>query len=259
LTIKVEKYPDIHSAVIYLNRPERLNAISSQLAKDLLDIFDVLERDTNVWALAIRGTGDKAFCVGADLKERKDMDISAMKEQRNIFVKLFKRMTFFPKPLIAVVNGFAMGGGFEIALCCDFILACKTSVFVLPEVGLGIIPAGGGTQNLARLVGKNRAKEIIFTTKKIGAEEAFELGIVSSIFELSEIDKVIKQKLGEITQNAPLAQQQAKRSINYGTEMDLDSGFTFEAECYNVLLTTDDRNEGLRAFNEKRPPHYRGC
>lgn len=256
--IEIEYLPDIHGAIIYLNRPETYNAISTNLAQELLDAFGQLENDRNVWAVGITGRGEKAFCSGADLKERKTMDLIAMKEQRSLFVKMFERTTFFPKPLVAFVNGLALGGGFELALCCDYIIATENAVFGLTEVALGIIPAGGGTQNLARLVGKNRAKQLIYTAKRLSAVQCKEMGILDTVCSLPELDQVIKKNIEEITKNAPLAVQQVKKSVNYGVEIDLHAGLTLEAECYNVLLNTHDRNEGLQAFNEKRPPKYEG-
>lgn len=256
--IEIEYLSDIHGAIIYLNRPERYNAISTQLAQELIGAFNQLEDNPDVWAVGITGRGEKAFCSGADLKERKTMDLNAMKAQRSLFVKMFQSTTFFPKPLVAFVNGLALGGGFELALCCDYIIASENAVFGLTEVSLGIIPAGGGTQNLARLVGKNRAKQLIYTAKRLSAVECKDLGIVDSVCSLAELVQVMKTNIQEITKNAPLALQQAKKSINYGVEIDLHAGFTLEADCYNVLLTTNDRNEGLQAFNEKRPPKYQG-
>lgn len=256
--VEIKLLPDIHGAIIFLDRPESYNAISTQLAIELLDAFDQLESNPDVWAVALTGKGEKAFCTGADLKERKSMDLKAMKMQRSLFVKMFNRATFFPKPLIAAVNGFAFGGGFELALCCDYIVASENAVLALSEVTLGIIPAGGGTQNLVRLVGKNRAKELIFTARRLTPTECKELNILDTICSFADLEKTYIEKISAITKNAPLAVQQAKRAINYGVEIDLNSAFTLEAECYNVLLTTQDRNEGLLAFNEKRPPVYKG-
>jgi len=258
-TLEIKMLPEVHGAVIYLNRPDTFNSISTELANELVGVLDQLEGDSNVWAVGITGKGEKAFCTGADLKERKTMDLNAMKKQRALFVKLFAKMTFFPKPLIAFVNGYAFGGGFELSLCCDYIIASENAVLALSEVTLGIIPAGGGTQNLSRLIGKAKAKELIYTAQRLNASAAKELGIVSYIYSLPELEQAMTKHIGEVTKNAPLALQQAKRSINYGVEIDLNTGLMLEAECYNVLLTTHDRNEGLMAFNEKRPAVFKGC
>jgi len=257
-TIEVKRILDIHSAVIYLDRPDRMNSISTELATELLQALNELEDDPEIWCVALTGRGDKAFCTGADLKERKDMDHMAMKKQRALFVKLFERTSFFPKPLVAFVNGFAFAGGFELALGCDYIIASDNATFALTEVSLGIIPAGGGTQNLSRLIGKSKAKEIILTAKRFDVQEAQALGAVNRVCAAADLEQEMLKELKAITKNAPLALQQAKRSINYGIDQDLHTGLTLEAECYNVLLKTEDRDEGLRAFNEKRPPVYRG-
>ncbi len=255
-TIQVEKHG--HTAWITLNRPEAMNAISTQLARELLAALAMVEEDGEVWAAAITGAGERAFCAGADLRERKDMSREQMVRQRALFVKMFTAISFFPKPLVAAVNGYALAGGFEIALGCDLVIASERAVFGLTEVGLGIIPAGGGTQNLPRIIGKARAKELIFTARRLTAQEALEWGLVSRVVPADQLTAVTGQLLADMVQNAPIALQQAKRAINYGLEMDLHSGIALEAECYNVCLTTEDRDEGLRAFNEKRRPQYKG-
>ncbi|KKM10028.1 enoyl-CoA hydratase [Clostridiales bacterium PH28_bin88] len=257
-TIKVQVEPEDHLAVVTFNRPEAMNAISTQLARDVLSVLEYLENHDEIFAVVWTGAGDKAFCAGADLRERKDMTRDQMKKQRALFVKMFTAVSFFPKPLVAAVNGYAMGGGFEFALGCDFIVASDKAVFGLTEVGLGIIPAGGGTQLLPRAIGKQKAKELIFTARRLSAAEAAEWGIVNYVVPGGELMAKARALLGEITKNAPIALQQAKRAIDFGVEVDLKSGFTLEAECYNVCLTTEDRDEGLRAFNEKRKPVYKG-
>ncbi|GAW93936.1 enoyl-CoA hydratase-related protein [Calderihabitans maritimus] len=256
-TIEVAR--EDHVAIVSFNRPEALNALSTQMAKDLINVLGYLEEKKDVWAAVLTGGKSRAFCVGADLKERKNMDTEQMKRQRALFVKAFKTVMNFPKPLIAAVHGYALGGGFEFALGCDFIIADETAVFGLPEVTLAIIPGGGGTQNLPRIIGKHRAKELIFTGRRISAPEAAAWGIVNRVVPEGELEKTYRELMKEITQNGPIALQQAKRAINFGVEVELDTGMAFEAECYNVCLTTEDRNEGLRAFNEKRKPVYKGC
>lgn len=246
-------------AVITLNRPESLNALNTQMARELIAVFGELAEDPGVWAAALTGSGERAFCVGADMKERQGMNKHEMIKQRALFVKAFRAAAEFPKPLIAVVNGFAMGGGFEFALCCDIILAATESYFALPEVGLGIIPGGGGTQNLPRLIGKSKAKELIFTGRRISGETAREWGIVSRVAPREKLMGLAGELLQEITENAPLALQQAKLSISLGTETALATGLALEAEAYNRCLYSEDRDEGLKAFKEKRKPDYRGC
>jgi enoyl-CoA hydratase len=244
-------------AVISFNRPEAMNALSTQMAREILAALEEMEEDDGVFAAVLTAEGDRAFCVGADLKERKTMSKEEMKKQRALFVRTFSAVAMFPKPLVAAVNGYALGGGCEFALGCDFIIAAENAVFGLPEVGLAIIPGGGGTQLLPRVIGRNRAKELIFTGRRIPAAEALRLGLVNHVVPREELMKKTMEIMEEIVQNGPVALRQAKRAINLGLEVDLATAFALEAECYNVCLATEDRDEGLRAFNEKRKPVYK--
>ncbi|MFZ5652212.1 MAG: enoyl-CoA hydratase-related protein [Bacillota bacterium] len=247
-----------HIAVVAFNRPDAMNALSTQTAKDLLAALEELELDRDVFAAVLTAEGDKAFCVGADLKERKTMSRDEMKRQRALFVKTFTAVAQFPKPLVAAVNGFALGGGCEFALCCDFIIASEKAAFGLPEVGLAIIPGGGGTQLMPRVIGRNKAKELIFTGRRISARDALDIGLVNHVAPHEKLMEKTMEIMQEITKNGPIALQQAKRSINLGVELDLNTALALEAECYNVCLATEDRDEGLKAFNEKRKPVYKG-
>lgn len=244
-------------AILAFNRPEAMNALSTQTAKDLIAVLEQLEVDDGVFAAVLTAEGDKAFCVGADLKERKIMTKDEMKKQRALFVKAFTAVAEFPKPLVAAVNGFALGGGTEFALCCDFIIASENAAFGLPEVGLAIIPGGGGTQLLPRVIGRNKAKELIFTGRRLKAREAYELGLVNHVVPHESLLEKTMEIMREIARNGPIALQQAKRSINLGVELELKTALSLEAECYNTCLYTEDRDEGLKAFNEKRKPVYR--
>jgi enoyl-CoA hydratase len=244
-------------AVLSFNRPEAMNALSTQMAREILAALEEMEEDDGVFAAVLTAEGDRAFCVGADLKERKTMSKEEMKKQRALFVRTFSAVAMFPKPLVAAVNGYALGGGCEFALGCDFIIAAENAVFGLPEVGLAIIPGGGGTQLLPRVIGRNRAKELIFTGRRIPAAEALRLGLVNYVVPREELMKKTMEIMEEIIQNGPVALRQAKRAINLGLEVDLATAFALEAECYNVCLATEDRDEGLRAFNEKRKPVYK--
>jgi enoyl-CoA hydratase/carnithine racemase len=247
-----------HYAVVTLNRPDALNALSTQMAHEMIDVMEQLSVDIDVWAVILTGSGDRAFCVGADLKERKGMTKDEMIRQRALFVRAFEAVLRFPKPIVAAINGFAMGGGFEFALCCDMIVAANEAFLGLPEVGLGIIPGGGGTQNLPRIIGKNKAKELIYTGRKISGETALAWGIANKTAPRSELMAAAEDLVREMTKNAPLSLQQAKRCIEHGMEMDLISALALEAEAYNRCLYSEDRDEGLLAFNEKRKPEYRG-
>jgi enoyl-CoA hydratase/carnithine racemase len=247
-----------HIAIMAFNRPQAMNALSTQTAREILAALEEMEQDDEVFAAVFTAEGDRAFCVGADLKERKTMTREEMKKQRALFVRAFTAVAEFPKPLVAAVNGFALGGGCEFALGCDFIIASENASFGLPEVGLAIIPGGGGTQLLPRVIGRNRAKELIFTGRRISAREAFELGLVNHVVPADQLMEKTMDIMREITKNGPIALQQAKRAINLGVELELHTALALEAECYNVCLTTEDRDEGLRAFNEKRKPVYKG-
>lgn len=254
-TIKLQRGP---VAVVSFNRPQFMNALSTQMAADLLAVLEELALDDAVFAAVLTAEGDKAFCVGADLKERKNMSHLEMKKQRALFVRAFTAVAMFSKPLVAAVNGYALGGGTEFALGCDFIIAAENAVFGLPEVGLAIIPGGGGTQLLPRIIGRNKAKELIFTGRRITAAGALELGLVNYVVPAADLMEKTMAVMREISKNGPVALQQAKRAINLGVELDLHTALALEAECYNVCLATEDRDEGLKAFNEKRKPVYRG-
>ncbi len=245
-------------AIMAFNRPQAMNALSTQTAREILAALEEMEQDNEVFAAVFTAEGDRAFCVGADLKERKTMTREEMKKQRALFVKTFTAVAEFPKPLVAAVNGYALGGGCEFALCCDFIIAAERATFGLPEVGLAIIPGGGGTQLLPRVIGRNRAKELIFTGRRISAREAYDIGLVNHVVPDDQLMEKTMEIMREITKNGPIALQQAKRAINLGVELELHTALALEAECYNVCLATEDRDEGLRAFNEKRKPVYRG-
>lgn len=249
---------DGHIAVMAFNRPRAMNAISTQTAREILAALEELEQDDKVFAAVLTAEGDRAFCVGADLKERKTMTREEMKKQRALLVKTFTALAEFSKPIIAAVNGFALGGGCEFALCCDFIIASEQATFGLPEVGLAIIPGGGGTQLMPRIIGRNKAKELIFTGRHISAKDAYEIGMVNHIAPADKLMGKTMEIMQEITGNGPVALRQAKRSINLGFELELHTALALEAECYKVCLTTEDRDEGLLAFNEKRKPVYKG-
>lgn len=245
-------------AVISFNRPQAMNAISTGTAREILVALEETEHDDEVFAAVLTAEGDRAFCVGADLKERKTMTRDEMKKQRALFVRASTAVAEFPKPIVAAVNGFALGGGCEFALCCDFIIAAERAAFGLPEVGLAIIPGCGGTQLMPRVIGRNRAKELIFTGRRISAREAYELGLVNHVVPDDQLMEKTMEIMREITKNGPVALRQAKRAINLGLELELHTALALEAECYNTCLATEDRDEGLRAFNEKRKPVYRG-
>jgi len=243
---------------ISLNRPQVMNALNRKLLEELKTVIEKLEQDTSVIAVLLTAEGTRAFCTGADLKERSELSVEQVKSVRALLVSCFNKIANFPKPIIAAVNGMALGGGFELSMCCDFILASDKAVFGLPEVGLAIIPGGGGTVFLPRIISPNKAKELIYTGKRITAPEAYELGIVNHVFTVEEFSQKCREIMNEIANKGPVALQQAKRSVNYGTALDINTAFVLEAESYNTCLYSEDRNEGLKAFIEKRKPKYVG-
>ncbi len=254
-TLVLEK--NEHFCWIKLNRPGAMNALNTQMAKDLVAALQEVASDHEVWVAGLTSTSDKSFGVGADLKERKNMSAEEMLVQRALFARIPALLRALPQPGIAGVKGFALGGGFEMALLADLIIAGDNAQFGLPEVRVGLIPGNGGTQTLPRLIGKLQAKELIFTGKRLNAQEALSLGIVNRVVPLAEVEKEILKLAEEICANSPVAVRQAKRAIDIGIEADLSTGLQLEIEAYNVNLVMEDRQEGIRAFNEKRPPKWK--
>ena len=251
--------PGAHVLTVRINRPEVRNAISTQVGLDILDVFSRLVADTADYRCVIlTGTGDKAFCAGGDLKERHGMTNEQWLKQHAIFERMTLSVLDCPIPAIAAVNGAAIGGGFELALTCDFIYASTTARFGLTEVTLGIMPGAGGTQMLPRAAGSSRAKELIFTGKPFSAADALAFGVVN---KLCAPEKLMEETLATaqaIADNAPVSIRQAKRSMHFGMQMDLRSALFFEVDAYNKMVSTEDRLEGVRAFNEKRKPNFKG-
>ena len=257
-TLALERVGE-HVLIVTLNRPEVLNAINTRMGEETLDLWARLSADpSEVRCVVLTGAGERAFCAGGDLKERDGMTDEAWRAQHEIFERSFIALMECTVPVIAAVNGHAYGGGLETALCCDFIYAARGARFALSEVRLGIMPGGGGTQNLARAAGERRAKELILSARAFSAEEAHEWGIVNRVCEPVELRSEAIAAAGSIAENAPLSVRQAKKSIHYGLQTDLLTGYRFEIEAYNRLVTTEDRHEGVRAFNEKRKPAFRG-
>ena len=255
-TLLVEERGE-HLLLVTLNRPQVLNALNTQMGKDKLDLWTKLAAEPgNVRCVVLTGAGERAFCSGGDLKERDGMTDTAWRAQHEIFERAFMALMDLPLPVIAAVNGHAFGGGLEIALCCDFIYAARSARLALSETRLGLMPGGCGTQNLPRAAGERRAKELILTAQAFEAQQGYDWGVVNRV-----CDKVVDDALATaraIAENGPLAVRQAKKSIHYGLQMDLATGYRFEIEAYNQLVGTDDRREGVRAFNEKRKPRFRG-
>ncbi|MGB3069446.1 MAG: enoyl-CoA hydratase-related protein [Ottowia sp.] len=247
-----------HVLRVTLNRPEALNAISTQVGRDLFDLWTRLTVDPGqIRCVVLTGAGDRAFCAGGDLKERNGMSSEDWRMQHELFERGFMALVECPVPVIAAVNGHAYGGGCETVLGCDFVYAAKTAKFALSETRLGIMPGGGGTQTLARAVGERRAKELIFSARPFSADEAERWGLVNRVLDdIPSLMAAALETAKTIAGNAPLSVKQAKKSIHYGLQTDLMTGYRFEIEAYNRLVVTEDRLEGVRAFNEKRAPVF---
>jgi enoyl-CoA hydratase/carnithine racemase len=245
-----------HLAHLILNRPEVLNAINNELAEDLMTACSQLDDD--VWVIIFRGSGERAFSAGADLKARREMTPEQWSGQRALFREMFQKLRQIQQPMIAAVHGYALGGGTELAMLADMIVASEDAVFGLTEVSLGIIPGGGGTQNLPRLIGRNRAKELIFSARRIPAAEAMQLGLVNRVVPRAELLPSAIALAEEIMRNSPFAVRQAKWAIDQGVDLPLLEGFAKEHEAYLRAIASEDRHEGIAAFNEKRKPNFTG-
>ena len=245
--------------VVRLNRPERRNAISTQMGRDLVTVFTGLAAEPEPWrCVVLTGEGDKAFCAGVDLKERKGMTDDAWNRQHALFERMMLALLDCPLPIIAAVNGAAYAGGCEFVLLCDFAYAVPEARFALTEVTIGIMPGGGGTQTLPRRIGAARAAEVILTGLPFTAAEARDWGLVNRLCAPGTLMDEALATATRIAANAPLSIRQAKRAMTLGARMDLRSGMFFEIDAYNQLVGTEDRREGILAFNEKRAPRFVG-
>ncbi len=244
--------------VLSLNRPQVMNSLNVPLLHALKEQVESVRFKTSTRVIIITGAGDKAFCAGADLKERATLTPNQVKEFIFTIRNLFTAIEFLNKPVIAAVNGIALGGGTELALASDIRVASKNATMGLTETRLAIIPGAGGTQRLPRLVGKGKAKELIFTGRRVDAPEALDIGLVNKICEQDHLLDECHKMAAMICETGPIAIEQAKYAINYGLETDLHSGLAIESNAYWVCIPTDDRLEGLAAFKEKRKPQYKG-
>jgi enoyl-CoA hydratase/carnithine racemase len=245
--------------LVTLNRPEVGNAMNTLMGTELLDLWDGINADPARYrCVVLTGAGERIFCAGGDLKERNGMTDAQWQAQHLIFERGIRALLACPVPVIAAVNGAAYAGGCEISLCCDFIYASETARFALTEVTLGIMPGAGGTQNLPRAAGARRAKEILLTGKPFTAQEGVEWGVVNRVCPPDALIAHALDTARVIAGNAPLSTRQIKQSVNHGLNMDLASAMMFEIEAYNRLVPTEDRREGVLAFNEKRRPNFQG-
>jgi enoyl-CoA hydratase/carnithine racemase len=245
-------------AILTLNRPKVMNSFNFALLRALKEQIENMRYRMDIRVIIITGAGDKAFCAGADLKERVTMDPLQVKEFIYTIRNLFTSIEFLNKPVITAINGIALGGGTELALASDIRIAAENASMGLTETRLAIIPGAGGTQRLPRLVGKGKAKELIFTGRRVDAEEALEMGLVNQICENNGLLDECRKMAAMICETGPVAIEQAKYAINYGVETDIQTGLAIESNAYWVCIPTDDRLEGLAAFREKRKPVYKG-
>ena len=255
-TLIIEKQDRI--AWVTLNRPEKLNALNSELLKELDCTFAGLEQDPEVGVVILTGAGEKAFVAGADIAELRDLDAAGARIQALRGQAVFQRIEDMPKPVLAVVNGFALGGGCELALACHVRIASETARFGLPEVSLGIIPGYGGTQRLPRIVGKGVALDMILSGDMVGAAGALRLGLVSRVFPAAELKAGAEKLAKTMLSRGPLALRSALTAVHQGLEMPQEQGLQFEAALFGLLASSQDMKEGMGAFLEKRPAAFKG-
>jgi enoyl-CoA hydratase len=248
-----------HVLQITLNRPASSNAFNTQMARELIELIEALSLDpADNRCILLTGAGERAFCAGGDLKERKGMSDEDWAKQHLIYERMVRAIIDSPTPIIAVVNGAAYGGGCELTAAVDFAYAADNARFALTETTLGIIPGAGGTQTLARAMGERRCKELILSAKPFSAAEALQWGLLNAVYPQADLLPAALETANRIAANAPIAVRQAKQSIHRGLQMSLADGLAFEIEAYNRTVPTEDRYEGVLAFNEKRKPQFRG-
>ncbi|MED1420352.1 enoyl-CoA hydratase-related protein [Bacillus smithii] len=244
-------------AVVTINRPP-VNPLNMQVFQELSNLFDELEANDEVRSIILTGSGEKAFVAGADINEMAGLDLVGVYKMNKISRAVFTKIENVTKPVIAALNGLSLGGGLELALACDLRISSDRAKFAFPEVGLGIIPGGGGTQRLQKIVGQGIAKELLYFGEMFDAERALDLHIVNKVVPAAELIEVAKEWARKLAQKPPIALQMLKIAVNAGANTDLESGLTIESTCFGNAFTTEDRKEGLKAFVEKRQPVYLG-
>ena len=254
-TITVEKREKV--AVLTINRPDKLNALNSKVHAEGVAALDELRKDESVRVVVITGAGEKSFVAGADISEFAGQTPVT---QRNSFHEktFFNSIDTFPKPVIAMINGFCLGGGNELALACDIRIASENARFGQPEINLGIIPGGGGTQRLTNLIGEGRAMEIILSGEMIDAPTALNFGLVNHVYPLAELEAKTMELANKIAEKAPIALQLCKEAVKFSSKSNLDEGLRREVDLFAICFSTEDKTEGVSAFLEKRKPNFKG-
>ncbi|WP_086725791.1 enoyl-CoA hydratase/isomerase family protein [Streptomyces carpinensis] len=247
-----------HVAELVLDRPKAMNAVSTDMARSIAGACAALAADRDVRVVVVSSSHERAFCVGADLKERNSFSDADLVKQRPVARGAYTGVLELPMPTIAAVHGFALGGGFELALSCDVIVADRTAVVGLPEVSVGVIPGGGGTQLLPRRVGAARAAELIFTARRLEAAEAHELGLVDQLVDEGRDRAEALELAARMAANSPVGLRAAKRALRLGHGLDLRAGLEVEDAAWRAVAFSADRAEGVAAFNEKRAPRWPG-
>ncbi|GAB6258505.1 MULTISPECIES: enoyl-CoA hydratase-related protein [Peribacillus] len=244
-------------AVVTINRPP-VNPLNTKVFQELSIVFDELEANEDVRAIVLTGSGEKAFVAGADINEMASLDLVGINMMNKTSRTVFTKIENVTKPVIAALNGMALGGGLELALACDLRISSDRAKFAFPEVGLGIIPGGGGTQRLQKIVGQGVAKELLYFGDMIDAQRALDLHIVNKVVAAGEVLETAKEWAGNLAKKPPVALQMVKTAVNAGGNTDLESGLIIESVCFGNAFSTEDRKEGLKAFVEKREPIYSG-
>ena len=255
--VRIERHGD-HVAELVLDRADALNAISTEMARQLGRATDELAADESVRCVVVTSASDKAFCVGADLKERNTFTDADLVAQRPVTRAAYTGVLHLPMPVVAAVEGFALGGGLEIALSCDVIVCGEKAVVGLPEVSVGVIPGGGGTQLLTRRVGWSKAARMIFSASRLPAAQAHEIGVVDEVVEAGQARSWALQWAEAVGANSPVGLRNAKRAMRLGHDVSLDAGLEIEDACWRATAFSGDRAEGVRAFAEKRAPQWPG-
>jgi enoyl-CoA hydratase/carnithine racemase len=239
-----------------MNRPEAMNALSTDQLRRLTSAATELSADEQVSVVIISSALERAFCVGADLKERRNFDNDDLRRQRLVVRETFTALLGLPVPMIAAVDGFALGGGCEVALCCDLIIASASAVFGLPEVGLGLVPGGGGTQLLPRRIGVNSAADLVFTGRRVAADEALRMGLADRLVPDGAARNSAQELAKEIAAKSPISLRAAKRALRQGVHVDLASGLEIESRAWEEAAFSADRVEGIEAFNQRRAAQW---